>query len=365
MAGVIFRGLLRPLSVGGGGSQSLAATLTIDHTKCGASNTTDYPLLVNSTIANLRSIANGGLVADATNGYDIAFYSDSGLTSMLDFEIESWNATTGAINAWVRVPTLSASVDTVVYVGAGDVSIVASQEDIAGTWNAGFSAVYHFKAGVGTNPVITREDSTANSNDLNAISGVVDQVAGKVAGGVTMALDPQAPFEANGAAPSLNLATAFTVEAWVQPPNYSTYRGFVSKAEDKVPPFRNYSLFTEQTTGKALFSLTQSGTLRDLVGTSAISTSAFSHIVGTYDGANMRVYVNGAQEGVLACTGSVDTDTGRTLTIGCMARTPLTPAYPFAGLIDEVRVSSTARSASYVTATYNNISAPGSFYAVT
>jgi hypothetical protein len=349
---------------GGGGSWSFSKTITIDHTKAGSADTTDYPLLFSSTIAGLKTVANGGSV-QSVSGYDIAFFSDSGLTTMLDFEVEKWDATTGELVAWVRVPTLSHTVDTVIYLGYGNASIVASQEDVAGTWDAGFSAVYHFIAGAGTNPVITRRDSTANANNLTAIDAKVDQVTGKVAGGITTALDSQAPMEAVGSASSLNLAGNLTVEAWVKPPNYATYRGFLAKADDTSPNSRNYSLFVAQTTGYAYFSLTQSRVTRDLFGTSALSTSAFSHVVGTYDGANMRVYVNGVEEGSLAVTGAIDTFSARSLTIGCLARTPLSPAYPLSGEIDEPRVSSVARSASYVTATYNNVSSPSTFYAVT
>jgi biopolymer transport protein ExbB len=359
MAGVIFRGLLRPLSVGGGGSQTLAATLTIDHTKCGVANTTDYPLLVRSTITNLKTIANGGLVANV-NGYDIGFYSDAGLTTLLDFEIESWNATTGAIIAWVRVPTLSASVDTVVYVGAGDASIVASQQDAPGVW-AGYGGVWHFGTGGVNFSASMRADSTGTSSNtlanpassMPAGTGIVGDCLAISTTGVGG--DTASPSGGTGGT-NLSPTAAWTVEAWGKPTNTTPDRAIVCKGTGSNT---NYRLGTTSS-GKGFAQCSQGGAFRTVVGTSAISTSAFTHLVGTYDGATLTLYVNGASEGIpLAVTGA--TDNAGNVWIGSVDLTLI----PWLGSIDEVRIASAARSASYVTATYNNISAPSTFYAVT
>jgi len=44
----------------------------------------------------------------------ITFTSDFAGTVKLDFEIESYNPATGAIVAWVRIPALSHTCDTVI-----------------------------------------------------------------------------------------------------------------------------------------------------------------------------------------------------------------------------------------------------------
>jgi len=90
-------------------------TITVDHTLCGASNSTDFPVLVSGTYTYLKTTGNGGEVTNA-NGYDIGFYSDSGLTTKLDWEVEKYVSTTGEIVAWVRIPTLSHTSDTVIYI---------------------------------------------------------------------------------------------------------------------------------------------------------------------------------------------------------------------------------------------------------
>jgi hypothetical protein len=75
----------------------------VDHTQCGTADSTSFPVSVVETRVGFKSVANGGSVTSAS-GYDIAFYSDAGLTTLLDFEIESWSATTGALVAHVPYP---------------------------------------------------------------------------------------------------------------------------------------------------------------------------------------------------------------------------------------------------------------------
>src|SRR4030065_2715347 len=123
-------------------------TISIDHTKCGTADSTNFPVLISGTYAgsgtdpDLRTTGNGGQVTDA-NGYDIAFFSDSGLTTMLDFERVAWSATTGAVEFWVEVPTISYTTDTVIYIAYGNASITTDQQNKTGTWNSNFVLVDH------------------------------------------------------------------------------------------------------------------------------------------------------------------------------------------------------------------------------
>lgn len=331
---------------GGGSGYSFSKTITVDHTKCGTANTTDYPLLFSATIAALKTVANGGSVQSGS-GYDIAFFSDSGLTTMLDFEVESWDAATGAIVAWVRVPTLTFASDAVIYLGYGNASIVASQQNVTGTWNSDYKGVWHLDA--------TTNDSTATGATLNRTSGSPTFVAAQVGNGLSIngtigdAVGPtnSAPFASTG---------AFTVEAWAKPTNFSANRTVIAKGNGSN---QNYFLTVLNTSGHAYVQFTQSGVVKAVQGTSTLSTSACSYLAATYDGATLTLYVNGASEGTpLSVTGATDNPGG--LVVGAVDINE-----PFLGVIDEPRMSSIARSASYVTAQYNNVSSPSTFYAVT
>jgi hypothetical protein len=90
---------------------SYQRTLTIDYNKVPNTDQTNFPLLISGTYSYLATAANGGNVQNA-NGYDVIFTSDSGCTTKLDHEVETYIATTGSVNYWVKVPTVSHSSDS-------------------------------------------------------------------------------------------------------------------------------------------------------------------------------------------------------------------------------------------------------------
>jgi len=77
-----------------------------------AANLTDFPLLVDLTDADLQSKA-------LPSGDDILFTGDDG-TTLLDYEIESYDGVAGSLIAWVEVPTLSSTAETVIYMYYGN-----------------------------------------------------------------------------------------------------------------------------------------------------------------------------------------------------------------------------------------------------
>ena len=77
--------------------------------------------------------------------------------------------------------------------------------------------------------------------------------------------------------------------------------------------------------------------------TAASATGAWTHLAVTYDGANLRLYVNGVQTASRALTGSIVTTTGL-LKIGGNA----VSGEWFNGLIDEVRIYNRALTAAQI-----------------
>src|SRR5439155_310959 len=102
-------------------------SMTIDHTKV-PSTQSNFTVMVNVTDPALKTVANGGHVANA-NGYDIGFYADSGGTTKLKWQVEKYNGTTGNLIAWVKIPSVSSSIDTVFYLMYGNSSINTDQSD--------------------------------------------------------------------------------------------------------------------------------------------------------------------------------------------------------------------------------------------
>ena len=136
-----------------------------------------------------------------------------------------------------------------------------------------------------------------------------------------------------------------TLEAWVNPAATSAaWRDVVYKGND------NYYLMgtTDRNGGFPAGGGTFGGTNANALGGAVLPANAWSYLATTYDGANLRFYVNGALVGSQVATGPIATSTNP-LQIGGDSLF----GQHFSGLIDEVRVYSTALPASLIQADMN------------
>jgi hypothetical protein len=196
----------------------------------------------------------------------------------------------------------------------------------------GLVAAYGFNETSGSTTV----DASGNDNTGTLGSGVTRTTGGKFGGALTFNGTSGRVTVAN--APSLQLATAMTLEAWVLPTTVNNaWRDVVYKGND------NYYLMgtsdrTSRPGGGGIIGGGSSTTAA--FGTTALTANTWTHIAVTYDGANVRFYVNGAQVSSVAKTGLIATSTNP-LTIG---GDPIYGQY-FKGTIDEVRVYNRALTA--------------------
>ena len=198
-----------------------------------------------------------------------------------------------------------------------------------------------------------------NAQDL------IGQNHGSLQGGVTFAAgEVGKAFSLNGVdgyisiphSDTLSLGKGQTVQAWVNPTMYS--EGYISirlVGKGAGGPNDNFGLY-----------LTKSNFLSYSVGdgintctavkwdaTTSQLGAGWSHVVGTYDGANVKLYVNGALRTEAACTLTPKTSTSP-VEIG---RNPANLGPPanwyFTGLIDEVSILGRALSDTEIGALYN------------
>ena len=92
-------------------------------------------------------------------------------------------------------------------------------------------------------------------------------------------------------ATSLHLTAGMTLEAWVNPSTVnSNWRDVIYKGND------NYYLEATSTNGsRPDAGLIAGGSYGDAYGTSALPANSWSFLAETYDGATLRLYVNGTQ----------------------------------------------------------------------
>lgn len=146
--------------------------ITIDHTQAGSVDTSDWPMLFSFTNVDFKTTGHGGLIQNSS-GFDLCFSSDLAGSGLLSWEMQSYDPVNGVVLAWVKVPTLSHTGDTTIYVQYGDATISTFQGGSLGAaWNANYWQVYHL--GESAHPY---KDSTSNAldsvstNDPTQVSG--------------------------------------------------------------------------------------------------------------------------------------------------------------------------------------------------
>jgi hypothetical protein len=329
-----------------GNTFSYYRPITVAHSQV-SGTPSNFPVLIQGTFSWLATVANGGRLQNA-NGYDISFAVNTNGTGACPYEVESYSPTTGAVTIWVKVPQLSSSVDTTFYIFYGSVSVSSSLASPSNVWDGNYKGVYHLGT-IGT--ALSGADSTSNTNTLSLVN-TPTAVTGKIGGGgqfisassqqLTTAISPSAP--------------AMTYEVWIKPNSFPhPYNTVVSTSNGG---FNAYFDLHIKSTAKVASYLTANSTVAyDGTGTTTLSAGTWYHIVQTYDSVSgLITYVNGSVDGTAAANGAAQ---------GSMVRFEVGNEFSqnrfFDGLIDEVRVSNIARSASWVVTSYNNQSTPGTF----
>jgi hypothetical protein len=147
-------------------------------------------------------------------------------------------------------------------------------------------------------------------------------------------------------------SSALTVQFWFNAPTFSVHDGvLLSKGG-------SYSFFSSNnncSTGNQLcFQLNIGGSAyKPGVAFSTISSNTWHHFVGTYDGSNVRLYVDGVLKDTVAATGTVDYNASHPLCFGESSNFDCSNGSRYSGTIDQVRIYNYARSAAQVAHDYS------------
>jgi len=147
---------------------------------------------------------------------------------------------------------------------------------------------------------------------------------------------------------TLDITSAITLSAWVKlDSTQSLYPAILVKGEIKDGATDSYGL--RLATGDVQF-IIYTGTFTALAGTIDIKDNAWHYLVATYDGTNMRIYVDGEEDTTVAKTGNINT-VALPLQIG---QTYNHAGYFLDGLVDEVAIFNTALTSTQITFLYNS-----------
>ena len=314
--------------------------ITVDSAQVGA-DLTGFPVLVSLTNATLGSEAQ-------VDGSDIRFAAADGATP-LDHEIERFDPGTGTLVAWVRVPTVTAATDTTLYLLFGAPN-APDQQTIRTTWDAAAAGVWHFARDPGgSEPRI--DDSTVGNYDGLTVGAMTagDLVTARIGQGLDFdGVDDRVDT------PAVDLGgrAALSMSAWVRLDAVGSDAVVLSQRSGATTYF-DLSV-TAAGAVSATVDTTGSGSVTASGGT--VGTGTWYHVTSVWDGALLRVYLDGTEVAQQPATGQLTAPTD-----GIAVGAAPDGSNPFDGVIDEVRLATVARGAEWVAADHANGANPASF----
>lgn len=331
--------------------------ITIDQTKVTA-DLTNFPVLINLS-------SDSDLASDAQDDGDDILFTASDEITKLSHEIEKFDGSTGELVAWVKVPSLSSSTNTDIYMYYGNAS-ASNQENATGVWDSNYVAVWHLSEDPsGTTPQML--DSTSNNHDGTTEGSWTssDQVSGLIDGSLDF----------NSGIDKVKVGTfdvvaggsgndGITLEAWAYSDDHRDGR-FISKADGTSDSNHWWMLnaLDGEGSSRLRFRLKLDGTTHVLLASAGtFPTGQWVYVAATYDGSNMRIYQDASQMAITAKSGTISTDSSKQVAIG--NQPPGAGDRRYDGRITEVRVSNIARSADWIQTQYNNQNSPSTFYSL-
>jgi hypothetical protein len=304
------------------------------------STLTNWAVLIDETVlpTNIWTIALNG-------GGDLRFTSDRNGDNWLNCEVVTFNTATQKAEIYVKVPTVSSSVNTPVYLFYGKSGqtqpAVNATGGRNGTWDSDYLGVFH--GNVST-------DSTGNSS---VASSSFTSVTGKV--GNAYRMNGTTDYIALGI-PSNGTSTynGCSVEAWAKIDTISVDQSFLSQDETPIGTFR-YSQFS---TNRQRLAIEGNVTAAQSFGSGVdLAVGVWAGISMVYDKANTNAIArkNYSNSDTLNYSVVQDFNGNDTYSVGSRFWTLAggRDRY-YDGDIDEVRYSKVVRSNAYLRANYEN-----------
>lgn len=313
----------------------------------------DFPVLVSVTDPQIAAAA-------LASGEDLVFTAGDGET-VLASELEAFTPATGELAAWVRVPSLSSTTDTRLYVYYGNPTPPAQTPEDA--WGPEYLAVWHLQQDPGPGGAGDIRDATSRDHDGTADAQMEpgDSVPAQIGRGLQF--DGASDVLSFG---SMDLGDAFTISMWIRFGGGNSVKTLIANSEHGLQEngFR-FFVNSANTSDRRLVFETGSGFPTSGRGAwtdpGAIALDAWTHVAAVVDrdASTARLYVNGERAEVNSSTAS-SFRTSSDLRIARMKNVFL----HFPGTLDEIQVSTTLRSPEWLQTSFHNQGQPGSFHAL-
>jgi hypothetical protein len=310
-----------------------------------------FPVLVYLSNSSGRNNDDVSFIFDElqnnTNRKKIAITTSDGV-SQCYVEIERWVDPNEQAWLWVKVPSISNTTDTDLYlyydknhvdntVYVGDTGSTAAQN----VWDSSFKGVWHLSETSGGVGAI--KDSTSNNNAGTDNGSPTFNATGRIDSAISFDGIDDYINMSNSA--SLQFTSSLTIEAWINLESFGSGSDvdIVLRKGEGNP--NDYQLAIHY---QKLALMIEENDDAGLESSANLTATTWYYLAGTWNGSIRRVYLNGSEDGSGSKNGSIIPDT-RDIYIGGRLGTDLST-----GVIDEVRASNATRSAAWVKASYES-----------
>lgn len=328
----------------------------------GSSPLTDFPVLIRLS-PGLNDFRYS--VCKAANGGDVRFADADG--NLLAHEIDTWDES-GTSLVWVKVPSLSSSTEIRAYYGCANPPANNPQD----VWSNGYVGVWHL--GESARPLA---DSTSHGLNFTRSCTFSDRDAGYYDNRMEFAssglIGASVAFDKGTADDHKGGLFAYDTEQTRMDGFAQATLEFWSFERESIPTNSNGRYLITKYTGSTSFAYMVSEQARDHRYASQLrrvddtnfsvnpnssgvrTTNEWTHSAYVYDSVDKHGYAY--MNGVNRTNGTYTPDQAVT-TIDvplCLGNRDSNSAYAFPGSFDELRLSSVARSADWVKATYDTV----------
>ena len=339
-----------------------------------SSDLTDFPALISFTDSDLTQTTE-------SDGTDIVFTASDGTTE-LAYEIERFDQSTGEVIAWVKIPTVSASDNTDIYLYYKGTATSSSSS----VWDSSYKLVWHLnQTSTGTVREFSDVSDTGNDGTGGGTGDMTqdeDRRPTRVEAKIGYGQSFDGPTQSGGSEGSGDFIWSQDVSNWPgnngSTSDNDTTVEFWAKIDDDHANENDMDFFGYRAGGKdneftlfkvASLNLVVRGQVPALFDSDVdATTSDWTHLMIVYDpGGTSKIYQDGElAEQVDGTSGNKGQRHNGEFVLGgdiddgpcCKVNNELQ------GDLDEFRVSNTVRSADWAAASYANQNDPSSFLTI-
>ncbi|MEM9327178.1 MAG: DUF2341 domain-containing protein [Bacteroidota bacterium] len=327
---------------------------------------TDFPVIITISSDVLRSQINGGNV-NFDNGFDLHFTLEDGTD--LSYEREAYDQVNGTLRAWVKIPSLSATEDTPLYLYYGNCGSLVdpSTTDV---WSSGFRSVHHMDGASGDDV----SDASGNSFDLTE-TGSPTAALGVIGNARSFSPSSSQRFMFPENMALINSERIVSMSMWINADNLGTTAGLIGIAQGSGGGVTASSRAAVELGGSGrvlILGRTQDGGAIETFQEDGqyLDADIWHYVFATIDFENddMTLYLDGLDRAISHTNSpfgwsgtTTDNTNSRNGAVG--AQDNGFSDY-FDGIMDEVRVMNVGRTAAWVQTEYFNQLSPETFVTI-